>query len=265
MGIKIVVRGLCIALLFFSSSAAFSDILSGSGTAAFQNWNAGDLNQNGAPYWDQTSMDGDNHNIGFYLTGAPSTYLPGAPGALPFWGSLYDASTDIGGGADLNFLFEPTAATSTVNLEMEVAGESNVNQFGWYDIASPSVLHPLFVGHDSAPATNSFSPSAEYGFYLTTLGGVTFYTQSSLNSGAETNHQHFAVFEESLTSGQEIYWLGIEDSNATALQQEGYIGDYNDMLVKITALSPPNEIPEPSTVVLVVSGLLVTVLRRKRR
>lgn len=210
-------------------------------------------------------MDGDNHNVGFYLTDAPSTPLAGAPGAVPFWGNAYDSSTDSGGAADLNVFFQRTAPSSSVQLELEMAGASNVNQFGWYDITDPSVLYPLFVGHDSAPSTNLFSPTAQYGFYLKTLGGVTYYTQSSLNQGTENTHQHFAVFQESAVSSQEVYWLGIEDSTTAALGQEGYIGDYNDMVVRLTALWPPNEIPEPSTLVLVGSGFLLLAGVRSRR
>jgi hypothetical protein len=210
-------------------------------------------------------MDGDNRNIGYYLTDAPTAHLSGAPGALPFWGNTYDSLTDSGSTADSHFFFQKTALSSTVNLEMEMAGASNVNQFGWYDITTPSVLYPLFVGHDSAPATNVFSPSVQYGFYLKTLGGVTFYTQSSLNQSTEVTHQHFAVFEESAISGKEIYWLGIEDSTIAGLGQEGYIGDYNDMVIRLSALSPPNEIPEPSTAVLVLGGLLLLTGWRLRR
>ena len=210
-------------------------------------------------------MDGDNRNIGYFLTDAPTAHLLGAPGALPFWGNAYNSPADSGGTADPNFFFQRTALSSTVDLEMEMAGASNVNQFGWYDITSPSVLYPLFVGHDSAPATNVFSPSVQYGFYLKTLGGVTFYTQSSLNQSAEATHQHFAAFQESAISGKEIYWLGIEDSTVAALGQEGNVGDYNDMVIRFSALWPPEEVPEPTTLSLVLGGTLLLIGSRRRR
>jgi hypothetical protein len=144
---------------------------------------------------------------------------------------------------------------------LEVAANANINEFGWYNIANPSVLHPIFTGPDSAPATDPFTPSAQYGFYLTSDGG-TYYTQSSLNPVGDTNHQHFAVFEQSSTSGAEVYWLGIEDFNLSQFNgAEGGVGDYQDMLVQISAIA----VPEPSTVALVMSGSLLMLGLRKRR
>jgi hypothetical protein len=265
MGIKIVVRGFLSVLMLYVATEAFSDTIVGSGSAAFQNWVAADLNENGHPYWDQKSMDGIDRNIGYYLTDAPTAPLAEAPGALPFWGNAYNSHADNKGTADLNIFFQRTALSSTVNLELEVAGLSNVNQFGWYNITQPSVLYPLFAGPDSAPATNVFSPSVQYGLYLKSVGGATFYTQSSLNQCSETTHQHFAVFQQSAISGKEIYWLGIEDSTTAALAHEGYMGDYNDMVIRLCPLSPPDVIPEPSTIVLVLGSLLLMGCRLRRR
>jgi hypothetical protein len=264
MGIKTFVRGILFALMPFVATAGFSDTISGSGSAAFQNWSAADLNQNGNPYWDHTSMDGENKNIGFYLTDAPTAHLSGAPGALPFWGLAYNSPGDSGGAADPNIFFQRTALSSTASLELETAGASNVNQFGWYDITAPSVLHPLFLGPDSAPANTEFSPSLQYGFYLTTSGDTTYYTQSSLNSGGEDTHQHFVVFQESAISGKETYWLGIEDLPVGALGQEGNVGDYNDMIIRFSALWPPEEVPEPSTAALVLGAILLLTGWRRR-
>lgn len=264
MGIKIVVRGIPSAIILFVATVALSDTIAGSGSAAFQNWVAADLNENGRPYWDQRSMDGGDLNIGYCLTDASTAHLTGAPGALPFWGNAYNSSADKGGSADPSFFFQRTVLSSTVSLKLEIAGLSNVNQFGWYDITEPSVLNPLFVGQDSAPASTVFSPSEEYGFYLKTVGGATFYTQSSLNQGSETTHQHFAVFQESAISKSEIYWLGLEDLTTDALAHEGYVGDYNDMVIRLDPLSPPNEIPEPSTIALVLGGILLVGWRQRR-
>lgn len=210
-------------------------------------------------------MDGVNRNIGYYLVNAPTAPLAGAPGALPFWGNAYNSVSDSGGTADPSFFFQRTAPSSAVSLQLEIAGVSNVNQFGWYDITDSSILHPLFLGPDSAPASTVFSPSPQYGFYLKTSGDNTYYTQSSLNSSGESDHQHFVAFQESAISGKEIYWLGIEDLSVAGLGQEGNIGDYNDMVIRLSALSPPNEIPEPSTAVLILGSALLFIGWRPRR
>jgi hypothetical protein len=267
MGIRQVVWGNLFVLVFSAAMATFADTISGSGSATFQSWAVTNLNQNGSPYWDNPSMDGDQRNVGYFLTDAPSAPLSGAPGALPFWGNAYNSVGDNGGTADLSFFFQRSAPTSSALLKLEVAGQSNVNEFGWYDITNPSALHPLFLGPDSAPANDIFSPSLQYGFYLKSGSTGTFYTQSSLNTSGDTSHQHFAVFQESAVTGAEIYWIGIEDLTVGALNgNEGSVGDYNDMLIRLSPLSSTNEVPEPSTALLVLSSaLLLAGLRLRRR
>jgi hypothetical protein len=268
MGIKKVVRGgvFCVfAIGLFLPVSAFADTISGTAGAAFQSWTAADLNQNGAPYWDNTSLDGPNMNIGFFLTDAPTAPLADAPGALPFWGNTYNSVTDSGGTPDLNFFFQKNSSFSIANLQLAVAANSNINEFGWYDISDPSVLYTIFGGSNSPPGTSdSFTPSGQYGFWLKGDDG-TYYTQSSLNPSGDTSHQHFAVFEQSSTNGSEVYWLGIEDFNLSEFHgAEGGTGDYNDMIVRISAQILT--VPEPSTVALVLSSsLLILGLRKRRR
>jgi len=269
MGIKHFRRVFFIAIVASSlliGTAIFADTIVGSPGAAFQNWTAADLNQHGTPYWDNVSMDGPDQNIGYYMTDAPGAMLTNAPGAVPFWGNAYNSITDIGGTADTSFYFHNTGASLTASLQLEVAGNADINEFGWYDTASPLTLHPIFLGPNSPPDTNKFSPSGTYGFYLTGSGG-TYFTQSSLNPSGDTSHQHFTVFEQSSVSGAEVYWIGIED---LSLQQfngnEGCLGDYNDMVIRITT-EPSDIVPEPSTAALAVVGLLIMLglLNRRRR
>jgi hypothetical protein len=238
------------------AAPAVADTITGTAGAGFQSWTGVNLNENGAPYWDNTSLDGSNKNVGFFLTDAP--------GALPFWGDPFNSGTDAGGTADLNFTFNRSATLSLANLELEVAQNKNLNEFGWYDTTDPLVLHPIFLGPDSAPANDEFSPSADYGFYLKGSNG-TFYTQSSLNPGGDTAHQHFSIFQQSSTNGLEVYWLGIEDLSVADLSgAEGSAGDYNDMVVRIAAL-PAGVMPEPATMALTALGMLGLGSRLRHR
>ena len=252
-------------MIVLSPAPVFCDTISGSGGAGFQSWAVTNLNENGSPYWDNPSMDGSKQNVGFYLVDAPTAPLTGAPGALPFWGNSFSSNTDSGGSADLNFFFQRNASSSSAILKLEVAGRSNLNEFGWYDIQEPSILHPLFAGPDAALDTNNFSPSSSYGFYLKSDSSELYYTQSSLNSGGDTNHQHFAIFRESSTTGAESYWIGVEDLAANEFNgHEGNVGDYQDMLIRISVASLPS-VPEPSTAMLVVSGSLLAICLTRRR
>ena len=265
MGIKHVRRhGLFVgvALSLLMATATFADTIVGSGSAAFRKWTAADLDQDGKPYWDNPSLDGPKKNIGYFLTDAPTAPLTLAPGALPYWGKAYHSAADTGGKADLNFSFLRSALSSTASLKLENAGNENIDQFGWYDITRPLVLHPLFLGPDKAPAIQTFTPSALYGFYLSGSEG-TFYTQSSLNPRGDTKHQHFVVFQESAVPGVETYWLGIEDLTVHGLKgNKGRAGDYNDMLIRICTA-----VPEPSTAALALVGLLfmLGLLQRRHR
>jgi hypothetical protein len=267
MGIQRVVRGITFGVFagsLFVDASAFADTIRGTAGAAFQNWSATNLNENGKPYWDNTSLDGSNKNVGFFLTDAPTAPLADAPGTLPFWGKTYNSTSDSGGTPDLNFTFQRTSASSIASLELEVAGNKDINEFGWYNTTNPAVLHPVFLGPDSAPSTDTFSPSAQYGLYLKGADGV-YYTQSSLNPSGDTAHQHFAVFEQSSTNGTPVYWIGIEDLSVFGLNgAEGGTGDYNDMVLRISAVTVQT-VPEPSTVMLVLSGTLLMLGLRKRR
>ena len=267
MGIQKVVRGGVFYIFAAALSlpvAAFADTISGTAGAAFQNWAVTNLNNNGKPYWDNVSIDGSNMNVGYFLTDAPTAPLAGAPGALPYWGNSFNSVTDSGGTADLNFTFQRTAASSIADLKLEVAGNEDINEFGWYNTTDPSVLHPVFLGPDAAPTSDAFSPSAQYGLYLKGAGG-TYYTQSSLNPSGDTSHQHFAIFQESSATGAESYWIGIEDLSLSGLNgAEGSKGDYNDMLIRISAEVVP-AVPEPSTMMLMLSGTLLMLALRKRR
>jgi hypothetical protein len=266
---KQVVWGGLFTLMLFVAPANRADTIKGSQAAAFQDWNASDLKDNGKAFWDNKSFDGKKQtkksNVGFSLTGTASIQVAGAPGDLPYWGLAGKSKKKTGGNADLNFFLQREELTSSATLKLEASPNANIDEFGWYDITDPSVLHPIFLGSDSPITNDTFSPSPQYGFYLKRGDQATFYTQSSLNPFKDTLHQHFTVFEQSTTPGAEIYWIGIENRTRLELKgKEGSLGDYTDMLVRISAL-PPLPVPEPSTVVLVLSGTVLMIGIRSRR
>jgi len=238
---------LLLGLVAGGASAALVGI-TGTGTAGFQGWTLGALNQNGSPYWDGRSSDGNYRNIGYYLSGTGYfNALPAVSDPLPrYWG--YGNGT-----ADLNF-YVANPTDSKVRIVLEIAGFAGTNRFGYYDHAT-GTRHELFDGADHAGdvAYIDISPGSSnpIGFYLQVFDNI-YYTEAGLNAtSAERGKQHFALF--ALSDGS--YYVAAEDLS---------LGDkdYNDFVVRIRTMA----VPEMSAGALFLSGVFgLIAYRRKKR
>lgn len=248
----ILIAAVCV--LSVTSAAQADTIIGSSSSSGFvTGWTA---NNNGLPYWDQTSWDGSNKNVGFCMTGTGGcTMVSGAPGALPTWVGNTATGTWT---ADPNFYFSSAGGNGNAVLQVEIAGLAGSNILGWFETDATGSLigtmHQLFAGPDSAGAVAAFAPTAYYGFYLTSSQG-TFFTLATLNA-VDTNKQHFAVFAPNANNINNEFWIGSEDLRLNSSDK-----DYNDLVVHITVA----RVPEPGTLVLFAAGLLGLAAGTRRR
>jgi hypothetical protein len=232
---------LVVALLLLLSSAVFADTYAGDGSAV-SGWTTG---EGGDTYFNHTSADGAWKNVGFCMAGGGNCNpLAGNPGALPFW----SVSPTV---APQNILFDASGSANSVSLLISVAGMKATDMFGVYNVADPTQM--VSLGSGVGTSATGFNPAdlgwSQYGFFLSNSYG-TFYSQAGVAGGADSGNQHFVVFQGQGGS----YFLGMEDKPFNIADQ-----DFNDILIRVQA------VPEPTTLVLMASGLLAGAgaLRRK--
>lgn len=227
-------------------------------------------------FWDQDTKDRagtiTNRNIGNYLNNTWTGSLPGGSAPSPaitpqWWGRA--SNPDFMASMDNSIGFELQAPSDRVaaQLRVEVAGHRNGNELGWYslsDVAGSETLNAVFSGPTSPVTSTIFAPAGEFGLYIKTGGGQIFFTESARNRNANGSAlpandratQHFAIFGSNLTLGAEEYYIGVEDLARANTGQE-LVGDYNDMIFRITA------VPTPGSVALVGIGGLLMARRRR--
>ncbi|MBX3744110.1 MAG: hypothetical protein KF833_02270 [Verrucomicrobiae bacterium] len=182
--------------------------------------------------------------------------------------------------------------SATAVLILEIAGNRNINRFGIYNLSTKETLE-IFSGTDSGLVSqsitftggtatvgaNSLAVGNQFGFYLSTVNGPTWYSRQSDNPHGldqmvtlKTDENRTLYLDAAglgswaLAAGTQLDWkageylLAWEDLAVT-----GGDKDYQDMLIKVSAVP----VPEPSTYVAGALALVPLLLglrwRRIRR
>ena len=145
------------------------------------------LGTNGSPFWNNSSLDGPNDNIGFCIYGGGTCN----GGAALDAGAKYlaDNASNTGSTNDVTF-----RSNGLVTLNIAVQNTSSLDRLGWYSVSNPAAISWLNAGNTG---TYSFTLDGSFGLVGQSQSrdsnqGYTYYSQSSY--GNQDNVSHFAFF-----------------------------------------------------------------------
>lgn len=251
---KFIVFAVCLASFGVN---AFADIVNPTGGATFRNLNSSSINNNGTPFFDNTSGDGNQCGIGYLLTGANLANCSNKNGNLNSLEKGNDVYSYLSRNNGLtnagNFSFTSTGNPAhTLTLHIELAGWASSSSFGYRNLTTNSSAVELFSQNTNNPVSATLNVTSGHQFaFFYRVGGTTWWT-----NGEGSGSSRFALFAlNSATSGfsTSSYVLGMEDSRDT---------DFQDMIVSIRSARVA---PEPATVTALSAAVLATILAARRR
>ncbi len=191
--------------LVFSLSGA-GLVLNSSGT-----WypeSAATLGTSGTPFWNHSSFDGPNYNVGYCIYGGGSCN----GGAALDSGANFLASSTKGSVNDVTF----TPGSSTATVILGIAADKN--ELGWFLTSDPTAIN--WIG--GVGGSDSFTPGGTFGLVGcndwtgSSCAGTEFFSVTSDGNGGDST-SHFAFFGPAAVATPEPGTLGLVGSGLLAL------------------------------------------------
>jgi PEP-CTERM motif len=143
------------------------------------------LGTSGAPFWNRSSFDGANYNVGYCIYGGGSCN----GGAALQAGAKYLATNPTSLTGSANDVTFTASGKILLNIAARVSAANDV--LGWYSLTDPNTIH--WLSQSSADGTYSFDLDGAFGL----VGGNSNYTYYSQTShGSPDDISHFAFFDD---------------------------------------------------------------------
>ncbi len=136
------------------------------------------------PFWNRSSLDGVNYNVGYCIYGGGSCNGGNAldPGAK----YLADSTSVTGSTNDVTF-----TSKGQVILNVDVQVTAGRDKIGWYSMATPGVVN--WLNPNSTNGTYSFDPGGQFGLVGGNDLGAKYFSQAW--AGTQDAVSHFAFFD----------------------------------------------------------------------
>ncbi|MGV3709177.1 MAG: PEP-CTERM sorting domain-containing protein [Gemmatimonas sp.] len=213
-------------------------------------------------FWNRTSDDGANCNIGYFVQGGFGPCMNQNPGVFPAplgWSNATYLSFTPASTSDRTVV-KFTAGTYQLDFLGQVAGATPSRFVG---VSSADGSNTLNYTFGAAPESYTFIADRDWELFLQPFlptGQPTFYSNDPFT-------RQFVVFANSNGGNGDFagQWLvGAEDNGCSEISEacprlSDY--DYNDALIRVSS------VPEPSTYALMTVGLIVVggAARRRRQ
>lgn len=155
------------------------------------------LGTSGTPFWNHSSLDAPNDNVGFCIYGGGS--CNGGTALFPNSEYLAANPSERGSANDVTFTADGQV---TLNVALQITMARDV--IGWYSVSNPGTVN--WLNPSATNGSYTFTPGGAFGLAAQNAG-YSYYSQS--NFGSADYVSHFAFFGTPSSATPEPASLGM--------------------------------------------------------